>query len=136
MTSRTLTHEGEVAEVIIAKNLDLVDHQVQIQALELLRGRRIFSRTGYHTAPKKFLFVALLSATGAPNLVDHLNDHFFISHYHRAEDGFANLEDRSTYGAGGDKISLSWLRLIPGLDDVYGGDKYKAESLFSKGVWT
>ncbi|TID19011.1 hypothetical protein E2P81_ATG05987 [Venturia nashicola] len=64
---------GQIAEVIIAKNLNLASSQVQIQALELLRGKRIFTRTAVHVAPKRFLFVALLSTSHPKRLVKHLD---------------------------------------------------------------
>jgi hypothetical protein len=44
-------------------------------------------------APKRFLFIALLSGGRGPKLTKHLNDHMFISHFHGPEDGFPNLED-------------------------------------------
>ncbi|KAI9687715.1 MAG: hypothetical protein M1822_001795 [Bathelium mastoideum] len=61
-----------VADVVIAKNLNITHHHVQIQALELIRGKRIFTRTAVHAAPKRFLFIALISSkTGGP-LLSHL----------------------------------------------------------------
>ncbi|KAF1990021.1 hypothetical protein K402DRAFT_444535 [Aulographum hederae CBS 113979] len=81
-----------IADVVVVKNLNLTLPTVQIQALELIRGKRIFSRTAVHTAPKRFLFISL-QASGSPKLVPHLNDRFFISHTHAAEDGLPNLEE-------------------------------------------
>ncbi|KAF2734512.1 hypothetical protein EJ04DRAFT_493463 [Polyplosphaeria fusca] len=81
-----------IANVVIAKNLNTASAQVQTQALELIRGKRNFTRTAVHAAPKPFLFIAL-NLTGSPRLTTHLNDHFFISHSHRAEDGLPNLEE-------------------------------------------
>lgn len=46
-----------------------------------------------HTAPKRFLFIALQADEGPPRLTKHLNDRMFISHFHHPEDGFPNLED-------------------------------------------
>jgi hypothetical protein len=82
-----------MANVIIAKNLDEAPRQVQIQALELMRTKRIFTRTSVQNAPKRFLFVALLAGGEGPRLSKHLNDYMFISHFHDPEDGFPNLED-------------------------------------------
>ena len=48
------------------------------------------------TCPKQFLFVAVLggpSAGGAPRLTKHLNDHFYISHWHDSQDGFEHLDE-------------------------------------------
>ncbi|MCJ1303069.1 hypothetical protein MMC08_005876 [Hypocenomyce scalaris] len=80
--------DRRIANVIIARELNLADHQVQIQALELLRTNRIFTHTAVYAAPKPFFVVFLLSSSGP-----HLNDHVFISHYHDLEDGFPNLEE-------------------------------------------
>lgn len=79
--------------MIIAKNLDEAPRQVQIQALELMRTKRIYTRTSVQNAPKSFLFIALLAGGEGPRLTKHLNDYMFISHFHDPEDGFPNLED-------------------------------------------
>lgn len=95
--SRTTTSEiaenKTMANVIIAKNLDEAPRQVQIQALELLRVRRIYTRTSVQHAPKRFLFIAVLAGGEGPRLTKHLNEHMFISHFHDPEDGFPNMED-------------------------------------------
>ncbi|KAI2471940.1 hypothetical protein F4781DRAFT_385566 [Annulohypoxylon bovei var. microspora] len=83
----------QIANVILAKNLDRAPKDVQIQCLELLRTRRILTRTSVQTAPKQFLFVAVLESGGAARLVSHLNDLFYVSHWHDPEDGFAHLEE-------------------------------------------
>ncbi|MCJ1341944.1 hypothetical protein MMC31_000122 [Peltigera leucophlebia] len=90
----TANRQGDrgIASIVILKNLDLADEHVQIQVLELLRTKRIFTRTAFYSAPKTFLVVAVKSSSGLP-LVNHLNDHIFISHYHGIDDGFANLEE-------------------------------------------
>ncbi|MCJ1310087.1 hypothetical protein MMC25_003748 [Agyrium rufum] len=84
--------EKRIANIVIAKDLNLAPTQVQIQALELLRTNRIFTHTAVHSTPKPFLLVALV-ATDSIALVKHLNDHVFISHYHDPADGFANIEE-------------------------------------------
>ncbi|KMU81990.1 hypothetical protein CISG_09476 [Coccidioides immitis RMSCC 3703] len=61
--------DRKVVNVIIAKRFDQTPDEVQVQALELIRLKRIFTRTA--------------------------NDHIFLSHFHDAMDGFANLEDDS-----------------------------------------
>ncbi|KAF8866694.1 hypothetical protein BDZ45DRAFT_795158 [Acephala macrosclerotiorum] len=91
--SETFTENKTIANVIIAKNLDEAPKQVQIQALELMRTKRIFTRTSVQNAPKRFLFVALLAGGEGPRLTKHLNDYIFISHFHDPEDGFPNLEE-------------------------------------------
>src|ERR1700678_1405179 len=92
-----------MANVIIAKNLDEAPIQVQIQALELMRTKRIYTRTSVQNAPKRFLFIALLAGGDGPRLTKHLNDYMFISHFHDPEDGFPNLED--LYDDDGNSIS-------------------------------
>ncbi|KAH8599729.1 hypothetical protein B0O99DRAFT_610513 [Bisporella sp. PMI_857] len=91
-----------IANIIIAKNLDEAPKQVQIQALELLRTKRIYVRSSVHHAPKRFLFIALLAGGEGPRLTKHLNEHMFISHFHDPDDGFPNIEE--AYGDG-DSIS-------------------------------
>jgi hypothetical protein len=91
--SETFADNKTVANVIIAKNLDEAPRQVQIQALELMRTKRIYTRTSVQIAPKRFLFIALLAGGEGPRLTKHLNDYIFISHFHDPEDGFPNLED-------------------------------------------
>lgn len=82
-----------IPHVIVAKNLDRASRQIQIQALELMRTKRIYTRTSMHNAPKRFLFIAVLADASGQGLTRHLNDHMFISHLHSPDDGFPNLED-------------------------------------------
>ncbi|KAK6834901.1 hypothetical protein PG987_009595 [Apiospora arundinis] len=90
------THSPQIANVVLARNLDRAPKAVQIQALELLRTRRIFTRTNVQAAPKQFLFVAVLGAdsAGQARVTEHLNDFFYVAHWHDPEDGFARLEER------------------------------------------
>ncbi|KAI1635910.1 hypothetical protein F4809DRAFT_611810 [Biscogniauxia mediterranea] len=93
------TPTPQIANVILAKNLDRAPKAVQIQCLELLRTRRLFTRTSVQTAPKQFLFVAVLGADsigggGGGRLTKHLNDLFYIAHWHDPEDGFVHLEEQ------------------------------------------
>ncbi|KAF2790665.1 hypothetical protein K505DRAFT_310996 [Melanomma pulvis-pyrius CBS 109.77] len=81
-----------IANVVIANNLNTANSQVQIQALELMRGKRNFTRTAVHAAPRPFLLIAL-NVSGTNRLTTHLNDQFFISHKHQAEDGLPNFEE-------------------------------------------
>jgi len=70
----------KIADVVVAKDLNITCSHVQIQALELIRGKRIFTRTAVHTTPKRFLFIALLPTDNGPRLIPQLNDHMFLSH--------------------------------------------------------
>ncbi|KAK8189354.1 uncharacterized protein BKA78DRAFT_332437 [Phyllosticta capitalensis] len=82
-----------IANIVIAKNLNQSRSQVHIQALELIRNKRIYTRNAVHAAPKRFVFVALLTPDSTDQLDVHLRDQIFISHYHQPEDGLPNLED-------------------------------------------
>ncbi|KAF1934916.1 hypothetical protein EJ02DRAFT_362647 [Clathrospora elynae] len=96
-----------IANVVVAHNLNRASKQVQIQALELMRGKRNFTRTAVHAAPRPFLFIAL-NETGTTRLTMHLNDQFFISHKHQAEDGLPNLEElQEKEPASDDDVSTS-----------------------------
>ncbi len=92
---------GHIGNVVLAKNLDRAPKAVQIQALELLRTRRIFTRTAVQTAPKQFLFMAVVGAEsgGQARVTSHLNDHLYLAHWHDPEDGFAHLDEE--WGGGG-----------------------------------
>ncbi|KXL48166.1 hypothetical protein M433DRAFT_63337 [Acidomyces richmondensis BFW] len=84
--------DRRIADVVIARGLDLASSSVQVQTLELLRTKRIFTRTAMHVAPKDFLFVVILSKPGE-RLSHHLNDMFALSHFHAKEDSLPHLED-------------------------------------------
>ncbi|KOS21293.1 hypothetical protein ESCO_006719 [Escovopsis weberi] len=93
----------QIANLVVARNLDRAPRIVQIQALELLRTRRVFTRTAVHAAPKQFVFVPVLASPsgGRARVTGHLNDFFAIAHWHDPRDGFINLEE-SRGGGGGD----------------------------------
>ena len=94
--SSSQASQPRIANVILAKNLDRAPRAVQIQALELLRTRRIFTRTSVQTAPKQFLFIAVVGASsgGQARVTPHLNDFFYLGHWHDPEeDGFPHLEE-------------------------------------------
>lgn len=103
-----------VKNVIIAKGFNLADKHIQVQALELIYNRRMFSKTTVHVVPKTFLFLPIVTASSQNiRLTPHLNDRIFISHYHSPQDGFANLEDLdkshiSDDSSNGPKQRLSW----------------------------
>ncbi|KAF7190177.1 hypothetical protein HII31_08508 [Pseudocercospora fuligena] len=83
--------ERRVADVVIAVGLDSAIEAVQVQAFELLRSRRMFTRSAMHVAPKDLLFIVILSSPEA-RLTRHLNDLFCMSHHHGDDDGFIHLD--------------------------------------------
>ncbi|KAL6878991.1 hypothetical protein J3F83DRAFT_724692 [Trichoderma novae-zelandiae] len=85
----------QIAHFVIAKNLDRAPRAVQIQALELLRTRRIFTRTSVQAAPRQFVFVPVLGAAsgGEAHVTAHLNDFFSVAHWHNPDDGYVNLDE-------------------------------------------
>lgn len=97
---------SQIANIVFAKNLDRAPQAVQIQALELLRTRRIFTRTSVQTAPKQFIFIPVLEAAsgGEAHVTAHLNDFLYIAYWHNPEDGFVNLEEHDV-GDGADTAS-------------------------------
>lgn len=74
---------SHIANIVLAKDLNKAPKAVQIQALELLRTHRIFTRTSVHTAPKTFMLVAVLGAEsgGEARVTPHLNDFFYVAHW-------------------------------------------------------
>lgn len=108
---------SQIANVVLAKNLDKAPKAVQIQALELLRTKRIFTRTSVQTAPKVFMLVAVLGADsgGEARVTQHLNDFFYVAHWvDPDEEGFAHLDgdDASSIsytdnGRGDDQASIA-----------------------------
>lgn len=85
--------DRRIADVIIATGLDAASESVQVQALELLRSGRIFTRSAMHVAPKDLLFITVLSEPNA-RLTRHLNDSFCMSHYHSPEDTVPHRQSR------------------------------------------
>lgn len=92
MDSKNSDSRG-IASIIIAVRLDRACEAVQTQSLELLRTRRIFTRTAMHVAPENFLFVPILSGPDV-RLGRHLNDMFAMSHFHPFSDRLAHLENQ------------------------------------------
>lgn len=87
--------EGKIVNFVIAKNLDQASQTVQIQALELLRTRRVFTHRSVQVAPKQFVFIPVIQAVkgGYAHVTQHLNDFLAMAHWHDPEHGFVNLED-------------------------------------------
>jgi MoxR-like ATPase len=91
----------KVVNVVIAKNFNSAPHEVQIQAMELIQRRRIFSRTTRHVVPEQFMFITVVpNSMRHKRFNKHLLDRVFISHYHDPADGFPTLESMEmSYGS-------------------------------------
>lgn len=84
--------ERRVADVIIARDLDLANDTLQAQILELIRTKRVFTRTAMHSAPKDVLVIAITSSPTS-RMTLHLQDQFSFSHLHDPDEGYPRLED-------------------------------------------
>lgn len=60
-----------VVSVVIAKDFNLASHEVQIQALEMIRKKRIYSKTTVHVAPKTFIFLPIISTSTKDTKLNH-----------------------------------------------------------------
>ncbi|OJD15037.1 hypothetical protein AJ78_04660 [Emergomyces pasteurianus Ep9510] len=110
----------KVVNVVIAKNFDQAPDHVQILALDLIRTKRIYTRTAFHSAPSTFLFIPLVesNAQGLSSLFNrHLNDHIFMSYYHDPHNGLVNLEE-STGWFSDDQTSISSVVRKPSLEPL------------------
>lgn len=77
--------DRRIADIIIVANLDQAPQTVQVQAVELIRTKRIFTRSAMHTASKSFVLLAIASKPSG-RMSHHLNDLFCMSHFHPKED--------------------------------------------------
>lgn len=61
------------------------------------------------TAPKTFLFVPVLGAEsgGAARVTPHLNDFFYLAHWHEVGDGFPYVEEEEGWGGDAETASTS-----------------------------
>jgi MoxR-like ATPase len=116
----------QIANIVVVKCINDSAHQIQMQALELIRTRRIFTHTGVYSVPKPFLMVVVTAASSLP-LSKHLNDHLFLSHLHTLEEGFPNTEESSEW-IEDDKVSTSSIRrvasfTVPALAPVFSAEE-------------
>ncbi|KAL4887288.1 hypothetical protein BJY04DRAFT_742 [Aspergillus karnatakaensis] len=111
-TSRYEQADGAVGyrtvNAVIAKNLDYACESIQLEALELMRSKKLVTSRGILEAPTNFLLIAIVvrdSGQARPKLVAHLNDNLFVSHFHDDDDGYAYLEDDQDWYSDGQSIS-------------------------------
>ncbi|KAG5300735.1 COG0714 domain-containing protein [Histoplasma ohiense] len=90
--------DRKVVNVVIAKNFDQAPDHIQLLTLDLIRTKRIYTRTSFHSVPMTFLFIPLIESKPqglSSSLNLHLNDHIFMSYYHDPQNGLMNLEESS-----------------------------------------
>ncbi|KAJ5697426.1 hypothetical protein N7488_011110 [Penicillium malachiteum] len=90
------SEEPNVVNIVIAKSFNVTNEDVQVQALQLMRARKLATEVGILQAPDDFLFVPLVireSDELQPPLKTHLRDQLFISHFHEPNDGYVYLEE-------------------------------------------
>ncbi|OJJ51088.1 hypothetical protein ASPZODRAFT_55748 [Penicilliopsis zonata CBS 506.65] len=86
--------QRKVVNVVIAKNFNYVDEDIQAQALELMRSRQILTESAILEATEEFVFIPIITEPpGKVVLNQHLNDHLLISHFHDPQDGYMHLEE-------------------------------------------
>ncbi|KAF1827069.1 uncharacterized protein K489DRAFT_385787 [Dissoconium aciculare CBS 342.82] len=87
--------QRQIADVIIVTQLDRASEVVQVQALELIRSKRIFTRSSMQVAPKGLLVVAILSEPTV-RLTYHLQDMFCMSHFHSEDEKTHQFDNSAT----------------------------------------
>ncbi|KAL2826507.1 hypothetical protein BDW59DRAFT_145280 [Aspergillus cavernicola] len=83
-------------EAVIAKNLDHACESIQLEALELMRSKKLIVGNLVLEAPAQFLFIPVIARGSEqirPKLNAHLIDNLIISHFHDSEDGYVYLEE-------------------------------------------
>ncbi|OJJ61805.1 hypothetical protein ASPSYDRAFT_143794 [Aspergillus sydowii CBS 593.65] len=88
--------EYSTVDVVIAKNFDCASQDIQLQALDLMRSKKLATGNDVIEAAPRFLFVSVVQRDPGqvrPKLNAHLNDNLLISHFHDSEDGYVYLED-------------------------------------------
>ncbi|KAL4930954.1 uncharacterized protein BDV17DRAFT_289375 [Aspergillus undulatus] len=102
------TQRGSVVDVVIARNFDYAPESIQLEALELMRSKKLTTASGVLEAPSRFLFVPVVIRDAGqvrPKLNAHLIDNLLISHFHDSEDGYVYLEDDDWQSEGQESLS-------------------------------
>ncbi|GFF26307.1 hypothetical protein IFM46972_01735 [Aspergillus udagawae] len=126
---RNLFGDKKVVDIVIAKNFNYVDEDIQLRALEvgfldhhddallnhrqLMRSKRLNTNHGPIEAPPDFLFVPLVVRSSDqlhPRLNHHLNDHLILSHFHDPTDGYVHLEENTDWLSDGQLSTSSVVR--------------------------
>ncbi|KAE8369659.1 hypothetical protein BDV27DRAFT_165129 [Aspergillus caelatus] len=105
--------ENRAVNVVVAKNFDHAADRIQLQALELMRSKKLNTHNGFLEAPEDFLFIPLVmrkTEHDQPVLNFHLNDHLIISHFHGSRDDFIYLEENNDWLSDGQMSASSVVR--------------------------
>ncbi|PYH97959.1 hypothetical protein BO71DRAFT_426515 [Aspergillus ellipticus CBS 707.79] len=111
--SATIEPKREVVNVVIAKNFNHANDEIQRQALELMHSKKLATQAGILEAPAEFLFLPLIVRSAEqdqPRLNPHVNEYLFISHFHDTEDGFTYLEETADWLSDGQMSASSVIR--------------------------
>ncbi|KAJ5782692.1 hypothetical protein N7457_004466 [Penicillium paradoxum] len=87
---------SNVVNIVIAKNFNFVNDDIQVHMLQLMRSRELVTESGTLIAPEDFLFIPLVARDfdqPRPRLKSHLIDNLFISHFHSPDTGYTYLEE-------------------------------------------
>ncbi|RDW63170.1 uncharacterized protein DSM5745_10281 [Aspergillus mulundensis] len=106
--SHSRNKPASIVDVVIAKNFDHAPESIQVEALELMRSRKLTTGGNVLEASTHFLFIPIVvrdSAQVRPKLNAHLNDNLFISHFHDSEDGYVYLEEDDWMSEGQESLS-------------------------------
>ncbi|KAL6237239.1 hypothetical protein BDW75DRAFT_204587 [Aspergillus navahoensis] len=109
-----------IVNVVIAKNFDYAPECIQLEALELMRSRKLTTGSGFLETPTHFLFVPIVvreSSQVRPKLNAHLNDTLFVSHFHDSRDEYVYLEDDDWMSEG--QASMSSVVRRPNVKDSH-----------------
>ncbi|KAH8705357.1 hypothetical protein BGW36DRAFT_413333 [Talaromyces proteolyticus] len=133
---RAYLDERKIVNVIIAKNFNVANDSVQIQALELIRSKRIFTRKSVHPAQKTFLFLPVIGYNASRRshnlpLNKHLNDHLLFCHFHELNAGYPNLEDDESWISEDRESLSSVVRKRHGDEKLQFGNHYISENIIS-----
>ncbi|EAW13213.1 uncharacterized protein ACLA_016590 [Aspergillus clavatus NRRL 1] len=77
------SRDKKVVDIVVAKNFNLVDDDIQLQALELMRSKRLDTQHGTIEAPSGFLFVPL-TVRVSEQLHPSLNYHLMLGQIQQA----------------------------------------------------
>ncbi|EEH09937.1 conserved hypothetical protein [Histoplasma capsulatum G186AR] len=88
--------DRKVVNVVIAKNFDQAPDHIQLLTLDLIRTKRIYTRTSFHSVPMTFLFIPLIESK-PQGLSSSLNLHLHINALRELSDNVTFSAEISSY---------------------------------------